>query len=104
MSICTDNAQALNCTAILMQQVGSTSKYSIQLVQGIVNDFFVLVPNALEKFKEIPKNAPLFAANFLTAVAELYYVNKGMIISVFTDIFEYSCNVETRIPMIYRGI
>lgn len=76
MSICTDNAQALNCTAILMQQVGSTSKYSIQLVQGIVNDFFVLVPNALDKFKEIPKNAPLFATNFLTAVAEIYYINK----------------------------
>lgn len=65
-----------------MQQVGCTSKFTVQLAKGIVNDYFVLMPNVIPKLTELPVKAPLFAANFLVAITEIYY-NTGML-KIFT--------------------
>lgn len=65
-----------------MQQLGCTSSYSLELAKGLVNDYFVLVPKAVERLQDLPRLAPQFTANFLTAVAELYSV-KGKSIVLF---------------------
>lgn len=80
MAISTNNSPVLMATAILMQQLSCTSKFSIQLANGLVNDYFVLVPKSVDRLKELPKIAPLFTANFLTAVTEMYgctYIDKN---------------------------
>lgn len=72
MAISTNNSPVLMATAILMQQLSCTSKFSLQLANGLVNDYFVLVPKSVDRLKELSKIAPLFTANFLTAVTEMY--------------------------------
>lgn len=72
MAISTNNSPVLMATAILMQQLSCTSKFSVQLANGLVNDYFVLVPKSVDLLRELPKIAPLFTANFLTAVTEMY--------------------------------
>lgn len=72
-AIATDNIPLLTSTGVLMQQVGCTSKFTVQLAKGIVNDYFVLMPNVIPKLTELPVKAPLFAANFLVAITEIYY-------------------------------
>lgn len=73
LSISINNSSVLSATAVLIQQVGCTSKFSIQLAQGLVNDHFILVPKGNSSLQDLPTIAPLFTANFLTAVAEIYY-------------------------------
>lgn len=58
-----------------MQQLGNTSVNSCKLAEAIVKDYFVLVPEATERLRTLPHLAPQFTANFLTAVAEIYYAN-----------------------------
>lgn len=56
-----------------MQQLGNTSPNSCKLAEALVKDFFVLVPSALHRLNVLPKIAPQFTANFLTAVGEIYF-------------------------------
>lgn len=56
-----------------MQQIGCTSKFSIALAKGIINDYFILLPESSEKLRDLPSKVPLFTANFLTALSELYF-------------------------------
>lgn len=56
-----------------MQQLGNTSPNSIQLAKALVKDYFILAPNTVPKLKILPKIAPQFTANFLTAVANIYF-------------------------------
>lgn len=58
-----------------MQQLGNTSLNSCKLAEAIVKDYFVLVPEATERLRTLPHLAPQFTANFLTAVAEIYYTS-----------------------------
>ncbi|RZF41210.1 hypothetical protein LSTR_LSTR011591 [Laodelphax striatellus] len=72
MAISINNHAVLMATAILMQQQSCTSKFSIQLAQGVVNDFIILYPDCIDKLRELPISCPLFCANFMTAVTEIY--------------------------------
>nr|AEE62759.1 unknown [Dendroctonus ponderosae] len=59
-----------------MQQIGNTSPSSCKLVEALVFDYAHLAPNLQDKMTDLPKIAPEFTANFLTGVAENYYVPK----------------------------
>ncbi|XP_060520852.1 integrator complex subunit 15 [Cylas formicarius] len=59
-----------------MQQLGSTSANSCKLAESLVNDYFHLAHNPNEKLKALPNIAPQFTANFLTAIAENYFLPK----------------------------
>lgn len=72
ISISTRSRPVLSATGIWMQQLGCTSAYSLELAKGLVNDYFVLVPKAVQRLQDLPQLAPQFTANFLTAVAELF--------------------------------
>ncbi|KAG8296903.1 uncharacterized protein C7orf26 homolog isoform X2 [Homalodisca vitripennis] len=81
LSISINNSSVLNATAVLIQQVGCTSKFSIQLAQGLVNDHFILMPKGNGSLQDLPIIAPLFTANFLTAVTEMYYSSDRSILT-----------------------
>lgn len=72
MAISTKNKPVLDSTGIWMQQLGCTSKLVLQLAEGLVKDYFVLVPKAVTRLQDLPSLAPHFTANFLTTVAEMY--------------------------------
>lgn len=72
MAISTKNKPVLDSTGIWMQQLGCTSKLVLQLAEGLVKDYFVLVPKAVTRLQDLPALAPHFTANFLTTVAEMY--------------------------------
>lgn len=55
-----------------MQQLGCTSAPSLELAQCIVKDFVIFSKKSLEQLKSLPMVAPRFAANFMTAVTDLY--------------------------------
>lgn len=74
-------ASLLIAAGAWMQQLGCTSHSSLQLARAIVKDYFALIPNVLETLYSLPKIAPQFTANFLTAIAEIYLTDKY---SVFT--------------------
>lgn len=44
----------------------------LQLAEGLVKDYFVLVPKAVTRLQDLPELAPHFTANFLSTVAEMY--------------------------------
>ncbi len=56
-----------------MQQIGCTSKFSIELARGVINDYFILLPDSSIKLRDLPSKAPLFTANFMTALSEIYF-------------------------------
>lgn len=60
-------------TSTWMQQLGNTSINSNQLARAIVNDYFTLAPGTIPKLKVLPDIAPQFTANFLTAIANMYF-------------------------------
>ncbi|XP_063221178.1 integrator complex subunit 15 isoform X2 [Bacillus rossius redtenbacheri] len=74
MAISTKNIPVLSATGMWMQQLGCTSKGSLDLAEGVVKDYFDLVPKAASVLQDLPRLAPQFTANFLTAVAEMYSV------------------------------
>ncbi|PNF13616.1 hypothetical protein B7P43_G17430 [Cryptotermes secundus] len=74
MASSTKNVPVLTATGMWMQKLGCTSKYSLDLAQGLVKDYFVLIPKAVSGLQDLPQLAPQFTANFLTAVAEMYGV------------------------------
>ncbi|XP_055586999.1 integrator complex subunit 15 [Uranotaenia lowii] len=55
-----------------MQQLGCTSPPSLELAQCIVKDFVIFSNKPSEQLKSLPMVAPRFAANFMTAVTDLY--------------------------------
>lgn len=55
-----------------MQQLGCTSPPSLELAQCIVKDFVIFSNKSSEQLKSLPMVAPRFAANFMTAVTDLY--------------------------------
>lgn len=57
---------------ILVQQVGCTTKFSTDIAEGLVSDYFILLPHAVSKLSELPLHAPLFTANLLTSLSEMY--------------------------------
>lgn len=67
-------SHVLNYVGMLMQQVGFSSCTSIELAKSLVQDFVVLSSKASEQLTELPKIAPRFACNFMTAVTCLYLV------------------------------
>lgn len=56
-----------------MQQLGNTSSNCCKLAETLVNDYFILVPTALQRLKVLPEIAPQFTAHFLTSVGEIYF-------------------------------
>ncbi|XP_066991639.1 integrator complex subunit 15 isoform X2 [Anabrus simplex] len=72
MAISTKNTPVLTATGIWMQQLGCTSQVCLDLAQGLVKDYFVLVPKAVSGLQDLPQLAPQFTANILTAVAEMF--------------------------------
>uniref|UniRef100_A0A8D8SVM0 Uncharacterized protein C7orf26 homolog n=1 Tax=Cacopsylla melanoneura TaxID=428564 RepID=A0A8D8SVM0_9HEMI len=72
MAISTSNYQVLISTGILVQQVGCTTKFSTDIAEGLVSDYFILLPHAVTKLAELPLHAPLFTANLLTSLSEMY--------------------------------
>lgn len=106
MAISTKNKPVLDSTGIWMQQLGCTSKsvklliitfitvslawginlncilfssrLVLQLADGLVKDYFVLVPKAVTRLQDLPALAPHFTSNFLSTVAEMY-ASSGML-------------------------
>ncbi|XP_008215388.1 uncharacterized protein C7orf26 homolog [Nasonia vitripennis] len=72
LSIATQNKAVLNAAGIWMQQLGSTSPQSVGLARHILNDYFVLIPNSVDRLKQLPNLVPHFTANLLTAIGEVY--------------------------------
>lgn len=62
----------LTAASIWMQQLGNTSSNSCKLAESLVNDYFIFIPS-VDRLKSLPDTSPPFAANFLTAVGEIYY-------------------------------
>ncbi|XP_045481655.1 uncharacterized protein C7orf26 homolog [Harmonia axyridis] len=75
-------AAGVQCASILisatawMQQLGNNSEISCKLADVIVFDYFVLIPSGNSKLSVLPEIAPQFVANFLTASAENYFIEK----------------------------
>lgn len=63
-------------TSTWMQQLGNTSTSSCKLAEALVFDYAHLAPNPEERLKSLPNIAPQFTSNFLTAVAENYFISK----------------------------
>jgi hypothetical protein len=78
-----------------MQQLGCNSTPSLELAKFLVQDFVVFSKKASEQLKSLPMVAPRFAANFMTAVAELYLNTStekftppsDLLLEVFTEWF-----------------
>lgn len=64
--------QLLCAAGTWMQQLGCTSPPSLELAQCIVKDFVIFSNKSSEQLKSLPMVAPRFAANFMTAVTDLY--------------------------------
>lgn len=72
LSIATQNKAILTAAGIWMQQLGSTSSQSVGLARHILNDYFVLTPQSIDRLKQLPVLVPPFTANLLTAIGEVY--------------------------------
>ncbi|XP_030761182.1 uncharacterized protein C7orf26 homolog isoform X2 [Sitophilus oryzae] len=70
------SANILMCASTWMQQLGNTSASSCKLAEALVFDYIHLSSNPEERLKDLSKIAPQFVANFLTAVAENYFISK----------------------------
>ncbi|KAK4877287.1 hypothetical protein RN001_009793 [Aquatica leii] len=65
----------LSSASVWMQQLGNTSHNSNQLAKALIKDYFVLSPNIVHKLNVLPHIAPQFTANFLTAIANMYFTD-----------------------------
>lgn len=72
LAIVTQNKAVLNAAGIWMQQLSSISLQSVGLARHVLNDYFVLTPQSIDKLKQVPIFAPHFTANLLTAIGEVY--------------------------------
>ncbi|XP_017776050.1 PREDICTED: uncharacterized protein C7orf26 homolog [Nicrophorus vespilloides] len=75
IAIGTGSAKVLISASTWMQQLGNTSPNCCKLAEALVMDYFILIPNSIDQLKLLYQNSQQFTANFLTAVAELYYVD-----------------------------
>lgn len=82
----------LSAVGTLIQQLGCSSPTSLELAKSLVQDFVTYSCKSSQPLQELPKIAPRFAANFMTAVASLYY-NEGalqleppdLLLEIFTE-------------------
>ncbi|XP_037890533.1 uncharacterized protein C7orf26 isoform X2 [Glossina fuscipes] len=65
-------APLLSSAGTWMQQVGCTTTPSLEMAQSLVSDFIIFSRKTPEQLKQLPLVAPHFAANLMTAVADLY--------------------------------
>lgn len=65
-------APLLSSAGTWMQQVGCTTPPSIEVAQSLVSDFIIFSRKISEQLRQLPMVAPHFAANLMTAVADLY--------------------------------
>lgn len=65
-------SHVLNCVGTLIQQVGFLSTSSVELAQSLVQDFVIFSSKSAQQLNDLPKIAPRFASNFMTAVTSLY--------------------------------
>lgn len=65
-------APCLASAGTWMQQLGCTSSVSTEIAKSLVKDFVIYSKKTSEQLKMLPMVAPRFAANFMTAVADLY--------------------------------
>ncbi|XP_065354295.1 integrator complex subunit 15 [Calliphora vicina] len=65
-------APLLSSAGTWMQQVGCTTAPSLEVAQSLVSDFIIFSRKTSEQLKQLPLVAPHFAANLMTAVADLY--------------------------------
>lgn len=63
----------LQSAGVQMQQLGCSSKYSLQLADGLAKKCFTFVGTINTSLYLLPQNAPLFTANLMTALSELYF-------------------------------
>lgn len=73
IAIAIPSPNILISTSVWMQQLGNTSTNSRKLAQALVQDYFFYNQNSVEKMKMLPDISPQFTANFMTALAELYF-------------------------------
>lgn len=88
------SVSAVLCAAgTWMQQLGCTSAPSLEIAQNLVKDFVTFAKKTSEQLKQLPLVAPRFAANIMTAVADLYMNDQrgafisppDMLLDVFTE-------------------
>ncbi|XP_047501133.1 uncharacterized protein C7orf26 homolog [Penaeus chinensis] len=76
LAIVTHNVSVLEATAVWMQQVCCLSAWSGEVCRGLVQDYFQLTPTAPPHFaaalRALPTMAPLFTANLITTLSQLY--------------------------------
>lgn len=72
-AIAIPSSNILISTSAWMQQLGNTSPNSCKLAHALVQDFFYYNHNSVEKMKALPNISPQFTANFMTAIAEIYF-------------------------------
>uniref|UniRef100_A0A023F8T1 Uncharacterized protein n=2 Tax=Triatoma infestans TaxID=30076 RepID=A0A023F8T1_TRIIF len=77
LAISTISVPVLSAAAAHLQQVGCTSTYASHFARKLVQEYFMLVPIDTQAVIDLPKDAPLFVANFLTAVTEGYSFIEG---------------------------
>lgn len=73
IAIAIPSPNILISTSAWMQQLGNTSPNSCKLAQALVQDYFYYNQNSVEKMKTLPDISPQFTANFMTALAEIYF-------------------------------
>ncbi|XP_071439203.1 integrator complex subunit 15 isoform X2 [Hetaerina americana] len=74
LAVATRNIPLLATAGAWMAQAGggATAAQSVRLAQCLVRDYIVLVPRSIPHLKDLPLLAPLFAAQFLAAISEMY--------------------------------
>lgn len=76
LAIATHNVSVLEATAVWMQQMCCLSGWSGEVCRGLVQDYFQLTPSAPPHFaaalRALPTMAPLFTANLITTLSQLY--------------------------------
>lgn len=76
LAITTHNVPVLEATAVWMQQMCCLSVWCCDVIRGLVQDYFQLNPSSPTHFaralKALPAKAPLFTANLITTLTQLY--------------------------------
>lgn len=78
-------APLLSSAGTWMQQVGCTTPPSLEVAQSLVSDFIIFARKTSEQLKQLPLVAPHFAANLMTAVADLYLNDQRNILTAPPD-------------------
>lgn len=87
LAISTYSNLILQSAGVQMQQLGCSSKYSLQLADGLVKKFFTFINAENKSLYLLPQNAPLFTANLMTSLSELYFNTSNNKIIFFNFIY-----------------